>query len=66
MITRILLLVTALSMAGCGVAYTSIRQDPDGSYIVTGANAGFFRMNGEVYHCSPDGARMKCQLTGEN
>ncbi len=66
MITRILLVIAALSISGCGVAYTSIRQDPDGAYIITGANSGFFRMSGRVYKCSPDGDHMKCDLTAEN
>jgi hypothetical protein len=63
---RFLLLLAGLSTAGCGVAYTSIRQEPDGSYILSGSNNGIWRRNGQVFHCTADGDKMKCQLTAEN
>jgi hypothetical protein len=66
MIARILLVVAAVSFAGCGVAYTSIRQEADGTYVVTGMHQGFFRTSGKVYRCKPEGARMKCQETASN
>ena len=66
MIARILLVLAAASITGCGVAYTSIRQDPDGSYIVTGTHTGFFGLSGRVYRCKPQGARMRCVETAAN
>jgi hypothetical protein len=67
MIARILLVAVALiSTTGCGVAFTSIRQDPDGSYVVTSAHSGFFTMNGQVFHCTGEANKMACQLASEN
>ena len=65
MTARILLLLAAFSLTGCGVAYTSLRQEADSSYTLTGANSGFFRMSARVLHCTPEGDHMKCQQTAE-
>jgi len=66
MITRVILTLAALALTGCGVAYTSIRQDPDGSYVVTGAHSGFFAMSGTVYKCTAEGDKMRCKQSAEN
>lgn len=69
MTARIVLAVAAVAAfvtTGCGVAYTSIRQEPDGSYVLTGAHSGLFTVSGTVYRCKAEGQRLHCQETAEN
>ena len=58
--------ITALSLlaltSGCSVAYSSIRQESDGSYILTESKARFFKVQATMYKCTADGDKMRCQV----
>lgn len=58
-----ILFISALSSAiGCSVAYTSIREQEDGSYILTESRSRAFKVQGQVYRCIAAGEKLTCQL----
>ena len=61
-VTSTLLFAALTSVAGCSVAYTSIREQEDGTYILTESKARAFKVQGQVYRCSAEGEKMTCQL----
>lgn len=50
------------SAAGCSVAYSSIRQQPDGSYLLTESKSKFFKVQGTMYTCTASGETMNCKV----
>ncbi|MBX7081995.1 MAG: hypothetical protein K1X88_22505 [Nannocystaceae bacterium] len=52
----------ALASTGCSVAYSSIRQQPDGSYLLTESKSKFFKVQGTMYSCTANGETMNCKV----
>jgi hypothetical protein len=46
---------------GCAATYTNIHKNEDGSYLVTRTKAGFIRMYGTLFQCTPQGETMVCK-----
>ena len=58
-----ILVLTALSSAfGCSVAYSSIRQQSDGTYLLTESRSRFFKVQGTMYKCTAAGETLQCQV----
>ncbi len=55
------LLLCSMLLVGCASWNTDIRQDDDGSYLVTRTQIGFFRVKGSVHRCKADGRSMDCR-----
>ncbi len=54
-------LLLAVAAPGCASVFTDIRANGDGSYTVTKTTQGVFRVYGEVYRCTPEGAeKLSC------
>jgi hypothetical protein len=66
LVKTLALLVGAACTAGCGSAYTSIRPLEDGSYLLTENAAGFIRISGAVYRCTPQGEKLVCKEVSNN
>jgi hypothetical protein len=61
--TRIVIALGIASLlGGCSVAYSSIRQEADGSYILTESKSRAFKVQGTMYKCTADGETMRCQV----
>lgn len=62
-IRKLLLAFFAMvAVGGCASVYTSIRQNDDGTYMLTHTKQGCFRTYGEVYRCTPKGqGDLDCQ-----
>lgn len=62
LITHGLVIAALASAAGCSVAYSSIRQQPDGSYLLTESRTKFFKVQGTMYSCNASGETMNCKV----
>lgn len=55
-------LVGASLLSGCSVAYSSIRQQADGTYLLTESKSKFLMVQATMYHCTATGTVMTCKV----
>lgn len=61
----IVLCGATIALAGCyPTTYTHIEK-ADNGYVLTKNQAGFIRVHGEVWYCTPEGKTLQCKQTGE-
>jgi hypothetical protein len=61
-IHSILVLTTLATGGGCSVAYSSVRQQSDGTYLLTESRSRFFKVQGTMYRCTAAGESLQCQV----
>lgn len=61
-ITSILIGASLLVASGCSVAYSSIRQQADGTYLLTESKSKFLKTQGTLYSCTATGESMDCKV----
>jgi len=61
-IISILVGASLLIASGCSVAYSSIRQQADGTYLITESKSKFFKVQGTMYSCTASGESMDCKV----
>jgi hypothetical protein len=61
-IASTIVLATLSMLGGCSVAYSSIRKQDDGTYLLTGSKAKAFKLQATLYRCTASGATLDCQV----
>lgn len=61
-IHSILALTTLAASGACSVAYSSVRQQSDGTYLLTESRSRFLKVQGTMYRCTAAGETMQCRV----